>query len=320
MVSITALEFSYTQAPKVMKSWIMGLFMASVAMGNLFTAGVNHFVVEAPPSFVADAAGAYTLQVEVSDGQSSHKAKVTYTAVAEMAETEDKVSKPTPWDDLKTIQDPQTVKPGIEIFLDGSSAKVQMVEGEILRPASGKSPEWSFDKIPEGSKLKSSDIQHRTSKTARFLPDVQGAYTLNLNVTRGDYSQKYEMLVTVSEENVPPTANAGGEPPTANAGKALINDAGKVLVGDAVPLSALKSSDQNRQDKLTYKWTVDSAPSGSNVNTASLTNASLPGAISKLSGSGYYLFFAGCMFVWGILYIPVAIWFKEETFIQDGEA
>jgi hypothetical protein len=25
------------------------------------------------------------------------------------------------------------------------------------------------------------------------------------------------------------------------------------------------------------------------------------------------------MFVWGILYIPVAMWFKEETFIQDGE-
>lgn len=320
MVSITALEFSYTQAPKVMKSWIMGLFMASVAMGNLFTAGVNHFVVEAPPSFVADAAGAYTLQVEVSDGQSSHKAKVTYTAVAEMAETKDKASKPTPWDDLKTIQKPQTVKPGVEIFLDGSSAKVQMVEGKILRPASGKSPEWSFASLPEGSSLKDTDIQHRTSKTARFLPDAQGAYTLNLNVTRGDYSQKYEMLVTVSEENVPPTANAGGEPPPANAGKALINDAGKVLVGDAVSLSALKSSDENRQDELTYKWTVDSVPSGSNVSDASLTNASLPGAISKLSGSGYYLFFAACMFVWGILYIPVAMWFKEETFIQDGEA
>jgi POT family proton-dependent oligopeptide transporter len=305
MVSITALEFSYTQAPKVMKSWIMGLFMASVAMGNLFTAGVNHFVVEAPPSFVADVAGTYTLQVEVSDGQSSHKAKVTYTAVAEMAETEDKATKPTPWPELKTIQPPQTVKPGIEIFLDGSSARVQMVEGEILRPASGKSPEWSFDKIPEGSKLKSSDIQHRTSKTARFLPDVEGAYTLNIDVARGDYSQKYEMLVTVSEENVPPAADAGGGE--------------QVLIDSTVALSAQGSSDENKQDELTYKWTVDSAPFGSNVNTASLTNASLPGAISKLSGSGYYLFFAGCMFIWGILYIPVAIWFKEETFIQDGE-
>ena len=44
MVSITALEFSYTQAPKKMKSWIMGLFFASVSLGNAFTAAVNFFI------------------------------------------------------------------------------------------------------------------------------------------------------------------------------------------------------------------------------------------------------------------------------------
>lgn len=45
MVSITGLEFAYTQAPKRMKSMIMALFLMSVALGNLFTAGVNHFIV-----------------------------------------------------------------------------------------------------------------------------------------------------------------------------------------------------------------------------------------------------------------------------------
>ena len=45
-VSITALEFSYTQAPNKLKSLIMGLFLASVAMGNAFTAGVNVFIQE----------------------------------------------------------------------------------------------------------------------------------------------------------------------------------------------------------------------------------------------------------------------------------
>ena len=44
MVSITCLEFSYTQAPRKMKSFIMALFLASVTLGNLFTAGVNHFI------------------------------------------------------------------------------------------------------------------------------------------------------------------------------------------------------------------------------------------------------------------------------------
>ena len=44
MVSITFLEFSYTQAPSSMKSIIMSLFLMTVSLGNLFTALVNFFV------------------------------------------------------------------------------------------------------------------------------------------------------------------------------------------------------------------------------------------------------------------------------------
>jgi len=44
MVSITCLEFSYTQAPKTMKSFIMAFYFMSVAVGNLFTSAVNFFI------------------------------------------------------------------------------------------------------------------------------------------------------------------------------------------------------------------------------------------------------------------------------------
>lgn len=46
-VSITALEFFYTQAPNRMKSFVMSLNMASVALGNMFTSRVN-FVIQNP--------------------------------------------------------------------------------------------------------------------------------------------------------------------------------------------------------------------------------------------------------------------------------
>lgn len=50
MVSITCLEFSYTQAPRTMKSFIMAFYFLSVAVGNLFTSAVNFFIQNADGS------------------------------------------------------------------------------------------------------------------------------------------------------------------------------------------------------------------------------------------------------------------------------
>ncbi|MCX7081834.1 MAG: POT family MFS transporter [Methylococcales bacterium] len=44
MVSITCLEFSYTQAPATMKSFVMAFYFLSVALGNLFTSAVNFLI------------------------------------------------------------------------------------------------------------------------------------------------------------------------------------------------------------------------------------------------------------------------------------
>jgi dipeptide/tripeptide permease len=47
MVSITGLEFSYTQAPASMKSIVMSLWLLSVSAGNVLTALVNRFTKDA---------------------------------------------------------------------------------------------------------------------------------------------------------------------------------------------------------------------------------------------------------------------------------
>ncbi len=44
MVSITSLEFAYTQAPKKMKSFVMGIYFLGVSFGNFFVSGVNYFI------------------------------------------------------------------------------------------------------------------------------------------------------------------------------------------------------------------------------------------------------------------------------------
>jgi POT family proton-dependent oligopeptide transporter len=47
MVSITCLEFSYTQAPRKLKSFIMALYLLSVSVGNMLTATVNEAIQNA---------------------------------------------------------------------------------------------------------------------------------------------------------------------------------------------------------------------------------------------------------------------------------
>lgn len=47
MVSITSLEFSYTQAPARLKSMVMALYYASVFLGNVFTSVVNASIEKA---------------------------------------------------------------------------------------------------------------------------------------------------------------------------------------------------------------------------------------------------------------------------------
>jgi POT family proton-dependent oligopeptide transporter len=47
MVSITGLEFSYTQAPNAMKSSVMALWLLTVASGELFVGLVNKWILGA---------------------------------------------------------------------------------------------------------------------------------------------------------------------------------------------------------------------------------------------------------------------------------
>lgn len=51
MVSVTSLEFAYTQAPRSMKSFIMGIYFMSLTCGNLLAAEINHWC-DLDPNFL----------------------------------------------------------------------------------------------------------------------------------------------------------------------------------------------------------------------------------------------------------------------------
>ena len=59
MVSITSLEFAYTQAPKKIKSFIMGIYFLGISLGNFFTSGVNLFIQNDDGSLMLEGAAYY---------------------------------------------------------------------------------------------------------------------------------------------------------------------------------------------------------------------------------------------------------------------
>jgi POT family proton-dependent oligopeptide transporter len=78
LVSITALEFSYKQAPLRMKSFIMALFLLSTSLGNLMIAGVNSAMVK-PLHASAIEAGDQTWVTVSEAGQFVTGQKIDFT-------------------------------------------------------------------------------------------------------------------------------------------------------------------------------------------------------------------------------------------------
>jgi POT family proton-dependent oligopeptide transporter len=68
MVSITSLEFAYTQAPKHMKAIIMSLYLLSISAGNAFTALVHFFIANPDGTVKLQGAAYYNFYAALSIG------------------------------------------------------------------------------------------------------------------------------------------------------------------------------------------------------------------------------------------------------------
>ncbi len=78
LVSITALEFSYKQAPLRMKSFIMALFYLSISLGNLLIAGVNSAIIK-PVHPVSAEVGEVTWLTVSADDHFEVNQKIDFT-------------------------------------------------------------------------------------------------------------------------------------------------------------------------------------------------------------------------------------------------
>jgi len=133
---------------------------------------------------------------------------------------------------------PQSVLLGQPVVFDGSASSD--ANGDTL------SYSWTWVSKPEGS-LASMDSA--TSAKPKFTVDLPGLYAASLVVRDGKTSSESALAVVSGFElNAPPVAAVGANQ--------------SVLTGSVVNLDGSASTDANR-DRLTYKWSLISKPTGS---------------------------------------------------------
>ncbi|QDG52671.1 tandem-95 repeat protein [Persicimonas caeni] len=186
------------------------------------------------PTFTADVAGDYVLELTVDDGSATATDTVTITAN-------------TP--PVADAGSDQTVTEGDTVTLDGSNSSD--ADGDTL------SYSWTFTSTPTGSSAALSDS---TAASPTFTPDVAGDYVLELTVDDGNATATDTVTITAEAANTAPTADAGTDQ--------------TVTVGDTVNLDGSNSSDPDTGDSIaSYAWTLDSVPTNSGATLTDAATA-----------------------------------------------
>ena len=242
-ISITALEFSYTQAPQKMKSLILGFFLMSVSLGNLFTAGVNHFIQNPAPSFTPDVEGTYVLAFKANDGKASSVTNVTIHVL----QPKEEEAAPPATANAKSLPTAnaghlRAVPAGKLARLYGTASK-----GDYNGAFDYA---WTFAAVPEGSALNNAALAKANTRNPNFTPDVDGAYDLQFVVKVGDAAEAVatnSVTVQATAENLPPVM--------------MVDSNQTRPPNQAIALSGADTFDPNG-DALTYEWSFVSESRG----------------------------------------------------------
>jgi hypothetical protein len=149
----------------------------------------------------------------------------------------------------------QRAKVNTLVVLDGS-----MSNDPDDGPAEMMAFQWRFKSVPSGSVLLDRDLLDRDQVSASFVPDIAGAYTVELQVYDGLDTDTDEVTIQAYSTNVPPNARAGQDR--------------KVDPGDEVILDGTMSFDPDEgPGPLTYESRFVFLPSGSALTDGSLADA-----------------------------------------------
>ena len=304
-VSITCLEFSYTQSPKKMKSFIMATYLFSVSLGNQFVSFVNMYIQTPAAEIEMQETGLYVFALDADDGVNKVHKEIKVNVVKEKEESVPTEAKKEEKPPSVTFAEPTlVVKPNgvLNIFAMTDFGEAQ---GDVVYS-------WKV----QGT---SATVSNENKRFTRFQATQNGEYTVVLTMTVGDKKAENLVTVKVGEDNLEPIVVLADSDDFA----ILAKCGGFSGVFDAdctekqsYTLDASGSYDPNGDD-VQYQWSIVSQPAGSSLTNADISNSKNAFSSSILQGADYYNFFALCMLITSVLFVPYAMRYKEETYIQD---
>ena len=301
MVSITCLEFAYTQSPKTMKSVVMAVFLASVSLGNVFTAVVNNYIqTPAVSSLAGEAVASMTAGTPI--GNSKWNATVEAEGDGRVIRELGPDGKSGTDDDVILTLDQNGEMTGIDTPSKAAfEAAAKIIEAAFFS-GDGDDSTKSLPTEEVGKTALQSTTDAFGNQILYKLQSRDSYQLVSAGADKTDETQ-WDMILTGSVSRSAP-AKAGGDPVQ---GEPYFNWLERRIIeqksgGDESKVPAIK------QELLDGR--------GSGTETT-FSHDFAVGGRTLLEGAAYFWFWTKCILATAILFIPIGLMYKEKTYIQD---
>ncbi|RPG16993.1 MAG: MFS transporter [Phycisphaera sp. TMED9] len=319
MVSITCLEFSYTQAPRTMKSVIMALFLMSVSLGSLFTAGVNSVIM-----VDSNAADAKSLAMKIADPESSGEGDGVEPGV--LAKAQGLGFRVLPGEGFAlrhagvdaVLGNDDDIELGFEP--DGTMAGFMNEEFKAMTQAIVKiGDHWEDQKkLPstaEGTEI-IAGFTDPWGQQLRYQIKTGSSFFLTSDGPDNIWQSEFDIRAEVTLSSKTPAQQR----------EAIANSGSGDLLAFARPETTWK--DRRLKEIAAEKGTeADSAPEDESGSAATINeNPDFDysvrwdiGGANRLSGASYFWFFTFVMLGTAVLFVPVGWLYRPQTYLQEEE-
>ncbi|MFG0287146.1 MAG: POT family MFS transporter [Rhodopirellula sp. JB044] len=302
MVSITCLEFAYTQAPKSMKSVVMAVFLLSVSLGNAFTAIVNHFIQT--PTVTGLVAQVDPEKMSTGESVSNGDFSGTFLEVSENNSQTMQLLVTGP-DDQKGTDDDVVLtldSDGVVESISNASKPIFEEAADQIEKAFFESAESSGDTLPSIEQIEAllGDLKDAHGNAIRYKLISRDRYQLVSKGADGIDGTKWDETLTGVLQRVTRDENAAeGEPYYSWLERQRIKLIGE---GDPQKIAAAKAESENNR--------------GGGGETSFSRDYAVGGRV-LLEGADYFWFWTKCILFTAIVFVPVGYLYKEKTYIQD---